>query len=121
MGNENSSFVDLLIKQTHLKSSARYIKRKGQRFKTDEYEYLDSQIKEELEMSDPPDWSKVDNILDRLNIRYKKEIDPLRQEILFIVYTLVVEEYVIVDKIDLSEIELLYNKLKILYSQLGKL
>jgi hypothetical protein len=121
MGNENNSFVNLLVKQTQHKSSARYIKRKGQRFKTEEYEYLDSQIKEELEMADPPDWFEVDEILDQLNIQYKKEINPLRREILFVVYTLVVEEHVIVDQIDSSEIKQLYNKLKILYSQLGRL
>lgn len=121
MGDNNSSFVDLLIKQTHHKSSARYIKRKGQRFKTEEYEFLDSQIKEELNMPNSIDWDDIDEILDQLNFRYQEEVDPLRQEILFTVYTLVVEEHIIIDYIDSSEIKLLYNKLKILYSRLGQL
>ena len=119
---EEDSFLDRLLNSSKDKSSARYKKRKGKRFKTDEYEFLEVQLKEELEMpNSTDDWDEIDNYLDDLNHQYNKETDPTRREILYIVHGLVIEKHIIIDQIDLDEINKLYNKLKILYSRLGQL
>jgi hypothetical protein len=84
--------VDALFNAIKNKSSARYVTRKGIRIKTEDYEILDSQTKEDLNL--PPsviDWSVVDTKLNELNQQWNNEKDKLKRKILETKYDLLVE------------------------------
>jgi hypothetical protein len=92
MGDE--SLVSKLLKETLGKSSSRYVYRKGKRIKFEEYQILDAQDKEVLEMREELDFTKIDAELERLNEEYRKQKDSKQRQILAIKYDLVLENFV---------------------------
>jgi len=92
MGDD--SLVQKLLKETLGKSSSRYVYRKGKRIKFEEYQILDAQEKESLEIREVLDFTKIDSELDRINNEWKQQKDPIKREILFIKYELVLENFV---------------------------
>ena len=92
MGEEN--LVSKLLKLTAGKSSSRYVYRKGKRIKFEEYQILDAQDKEVLEMREGLDFSIIDGELEKINKEWDKQKDPILKQILFIKYELVLENFV---------------------------
>ena len=101
-----------LIKESKLKTSARYTQLKGKKFKTEEFQNLDPQIKEKLDMGDQSvDWSKIDEELDKYNKEYDSETDIIQREIISLKYDLLVEEFI---ETDLERVKKIKYKLNIL-------
>lgn len=92
MGDE--SLVSKLLKATLGKSSSRYVYRKGKRIKFEEYQFLDAQDKEVLEMKEVLDFSKIDKELEKINKEYENQKNPIKRQILFIKYELLLENFV---------------------------
>lgn len=92
MGDEN--LVSKLLKATLGKSSSRYVYRKGRRIKYEDYQILDAQDKEALEMREELDFSIIDGELDKLNKEYERQSDLKQRMILAIKYDLLLENFV---------------------------
>lgn len=103
--------VEKLLKAVKGKSCSRYVLRKGKKIKSEDYEIMDAQDKEALELRDTLDWAEVDKKLDELNHEYEREKDPIQREILFIKYELMVESHVGDEPHRINQLKLKLNKL----------
>lgn len=84
--------INSLLNQIKGKSCARYINRKGIRIKAEDYEIMDPQDKESLEMPTGISiWTDVDDRLNELNQLWDKEPNKLKRKHLELQYDLLVE------------------------------
>lgn len=87
------------------KSSARYVSRKGQRIKIEDYQNMDPQKKEELNLPTQDDiWAEVDSQLDELNKQWNLESNKFRKKLLELKYDLLVEQTAKDDPIKIEEL-----------------
>jgi hypothetical protein len=101
-----------IAEQASALNEKRYIKVGSTMVKNQDYYNLSEKDKEELiEKSSENLFEHIDSKLDRLNVQYNTEVNPIRKQILLLKYDLMIESVGDLTDEDTDYINILKNKL----------